>query len=266
MLPQPLPTSLSKWQNAPWGVARWLLPIVAVVCLLLAPRMQADEPTTLQFAGYKWTTRVDTGMPGPNRFAPANAFVDADGALHLRIARQPDGSWSCGEVLCASRLHFGTYDFAVEGPVSHMDPNVVLGMFTYPTKNIGGDGTNEIDIELSHWGNARAPVVNWTVYPVTLGLGQKARTARVAFASAVTFHRFVWTKTAVSFSDYDAPTPDPAHRVADWDFAPADPEQRIAQKPMQFLINLWLNDGKAPADGQTVEFKILGFHYTPAVE
>ena len=53
-------------------------------------------------------------------------------------------------------LGFGRYQFQVIGRIDQLDPNVVLGLFKYPTPDVGPDGTNEIDIEFAQWGRATA--------------------------------------------------------------------------------------------------------------
>ena len=68
------------------------------------------------------------------------------------------------EVLTKDRSGFGRYQFWVVGRVDRLDPNVVFGLFNYPTPDIGPDGTNEIDIEFAKWGKPEAPMGNYTVW------------------------------------------------------------------------------------------------------
>ena len=45
---------------------------------------------TLSFSGYTWTIKDSspgTAGPGPNNWAAANAFVDANGYLHLKLTK-----------------------------------------------------------------------------------------------------------------------------------------------------------------------------------
>jgi hypothetical protein len=107
----------------------------------------AAKATTIEFAGYTWDVRNGGGGPGPNNWSDKNAWVDDQKRLHLKIAKR-DGKWSCAELTMTKPLGFGKYDFVVNGAVGKLDDNVILGLFNYPTPEIGPDGTNEIDIEL----------------------------------------------------------------------------------------------------------------------
>src|SRR5262249_53763032 len=50
---------------------------------------------TLQFSGHEWIARAaPSDRGGPNDYDPANAWTDADGALHLRIAGEAP-HWTC---------------------------------------------------------------------------------------------------------------------------------------------------------------------------
>ena len=131
------------------------------------------EATDIAFSGYNWTIRPSgRGGPGPNNWDPTNVFVDANGYLHLKIT-QNKSKWSCAEVYTTvspntntGRLGFGRYQFQTGSRIDTLDPNVVLGLFNYPTSDVGPDGTNEIDIEYARWGNASWPNGNFTVWPV----------------------------------------------------------------------------------------------------
>jgi hypothetical protein len=108
---------------------------------------------TIQFSGYEWIVRdhgSDLSGPGPNLWDGSNVWVDESGDLHLKLTHTEDG-WHSAEVTMTQRLGFGRYQFQVIGPIDQLDPNVVLGLFNYPTEEVGPDGTNEIDIEFAHW-------------------------------------------------------------------------------------------------------------------
>src|SRR5207237_76888 len=117
--------------------------------LLPAPsRSDATRPEALalRFSDLDWVIRsAGTGGPGPNRWDPKNVWVDPDGRLHMKISHVGD-EWRCAELNTRRRLGFGRYQFQVIGRIDRLDRSVVLGLFDYPTPDVGKDGTNEIDV------------------------------------------------------------------------------------------------------------------------
>ena len=73
------------------------------------------------------------------------------------------------------RLGFGRYQFQISGRIDRFDDNVVLGLFNYPTGDVGPDATHEIDIEFARWGDAKNPIGNYTVWPVEKSLKQVSK-------------------------------------------------------------------------------------------
>lgn len=98
----------------------------------------------------------------------ANVSLDAHGYLHLQIV-QRNGKWTASEIFSVENLHFGTYQWVIEGDVYEMSPTTVVGLFTYgPTHHIGVDAENEIDIEFSQWNKTcHGCNADFTVYPST---------------------------------------------------------------------------------------------------
>ena len=143
-----------------------------LIASVLAPLMAAyasSSAKTIRFSGYDWKVKFGTHEgPGPNNWSENNVWVDQNGYLHLKLTQQGD-RWYCAEVLTQDRLGFGRYQFWVVGRVDRLDPNVVLGLFNYPTPDVGPDGTNEIDIEFAQWGKPEAPIGNYTVWPAREG-------------------------------------------------------------------------------------------------
>ena len=238
---------------------RQLLPIAfAVLAALCAPSACAR---TLIFSGYTWEVRTGTGGPGPNHWNAANARVDAAGALHLQI-RQVNGVWQCAEVFLDQRLGFGTYTFEVTGPIDRLDRNVVLGLFDYPTPDVGPDGTNEIDIEFSRWGNAANPIGNYTVWPAVAGLSPASHTFDFTLSNTRTTQRFAWSSTGIGFTSFRGFTT-AGTGYAHWTYQPSNPARHVPQNALPVHLNLWLFDGHAPSDGQPVEIVINRFTFTP---
>jgi hypothetical protein len=124
--------------------------------LALGLSIQAKE---VEFGGYTWAIRSGFGGPGPNTWDENNVWLDASTNLHLKTS-QRDGKWSCAEVTMRKRLGFGRYQFQVQGRVDRFDDYVVLGLFNYPTGDVGPDGTHEMDIEFARCPDFDSSLVN----------------------------------------------------------------------------------------------------------
>ena len=123
----------------------------------------------IRFSGYDWEVRPDSvGGPGPNHWDAGNVTLDRQGRLHLKLTHQ-GGVWHCAEVTTLRSFGFGRYQFQVTGALDRLDPNVVFGLFDYPPPAVGPDGTNEIDIEYSRWGDPAYFPASATVYPAHTG-------------------------------------------------------------------------------------------------
>ena len=63
-------------------------------------------PKKLMFSGYEWNVRqIPSERGGSNDYDPANAWTDAEGLLHLRLARR-DGGWTSAEVILTRALGY----------------------------------------------------------------------------------------------------------------------------------------------------------------
>ena len=224
---------------------------------------QAAAARVISFSGYKWQVRTGTGGPGPNLWSGSNVRVDSKGYLRLKITKQ-SGQWYAAEITSQKFFGFGRYQFQVIGWVDRFDPNVVLGLFNYPTPDVGPDGTNEIDIEFAHWGDPSYPIGNYTVWPAVIGPAQRTRSFGFSLSSPNTTQRFNWTSKKVVFKSLRGFTDVNSGQYATWVFQPADYLRYIPQHPMQVHFNLWLLDGQAPLDGVPVEIVLKSFKFTPA--
>lgn len=243
------------------------IPGLRAVALTLAAGLfstQLHAASPLSFSGYTWSVRSGQGGPGPNAWNPSNVWLDAHGHLHLKITLR-DGQWSCAEVTLQQRLGFGRYQFEVEGPIHQFDPNIVLGLFNYPTRDVGSDATHEIDIEIARWGNAAYPNGNFVVWPVDPSLKQTSKTFEFALTGTGSTHRFDWSPARVVFQSLQgfALGDKEGIELGRWTYEPQDALQRIAQKPMPVHLNLWLFQGRPPTDAKEVEVVIRRFTFTP---
>ena len=82
-------------------------------------------PDKITWSGVTWdvkTSRSAVG-PGPNLFDKANVSVDGVGNLHLRIAKNASGNWTCAEIIGPTSYGYGTYTFTLASQVDAFDPN-----------------------------------------------------------------------------------------------------------------------------------------------
>jgi hypothetical protein len=237
-----------------------------VLCGLVigAPASSGVNAQTITFGGYQWQVKSGTNLgPGPNTWNASNVWLDSQGALHLKISHA-NGVWSCAEVDMTQSLGFGTYQFQVTGRIDQLDKSVVLGLFNYPTPDVGPDGTNEIDIEFAHWGNAAWPNGNYTVWPAKAGVKQTSSTFNFKLNGNATTHRFTWKSQSILFQSLNGHRDDNKQQFAHWLFKPTDYTSQIPQKPIPVMLNLWLFQGQPPSDGNEVELVVSSFKFTPA--
>ena len=222
-----------------------------LLVVLVSPAAAAGKPgypDRITWNGLSWqvkTSRAAVG-PGPNVFSKANVSVDAAGRLHLRIARVGD-RWTAAEIIGPQSYGYGTYTFTLASDVSALDPNVVLGLFTWSDKP--QQAHREIDIEFARWGSAADPTnAQFVVQPHDAG-GHLYRFEQPAGAPSV--HSFTWTAGRVSFRSGAASF---TYSGAD---VPKPGDERVR-------LNLWLFEGRPPTDGQAVEVVVESFAFTPA--
>ena len=151
-------------------------------------------------------------------------------------------------------LGYGTYRFTVASPIGSLDPNVILGLFTWsddPAQN-----NREIDIEMSRWGSPTDPTnAQYVVAPANLP-GHLTRFTQPS-TTASTVHGFSWLPGRLGFASATAAgAPIAAAAYAGGD-VPTPGSERVH-------INLWLFRGLAPTNGSSVEVVLSSFAFTPA--
>jgi len=109
----------------------------------------------VHFSGYDWKVYGTSAIRGGinNLYDTDNAWTDAEGALHLRIAKKPQG-WTCAHVILTRSLGYGTYNFVVRD-TSQLEPAAILSMNTFDEWG-GEQHYREMDIELGRWGDAES--------------------------------------------------------------------------------------------------------------
>jgi hypothetical protein len=148
----------------------------------------------IHFSGYDWAVRSAGSDRGgeSNDYDPENVWVDEKGYLHLRMANK-NGKWSCAEVNLTRNLGYGTYKFVVQDS-AHLGPAAVVGLFTWDDLH-SADFRNELDIELSRWGDPQSKNAQYVVQPFYI----PENVSRFTVHSGVVTHSFRWEPGRVSF-------------------------------------------------------------------
>lgn len=210
---------------------------------------------TANGAALLWAVKASTTKvgPGPNFFSDSEGDVWVDQAgLHLSITKQRN-QWRCTEVIGQRSLGYGTYQFLVDSPLNNLDPNTVLGLFTWSDDTAYNH--REIDIEFSRWGNANAAMnAQYTVQPA----GTAGNLMRFSQGPVVpTIHRFTWLPDRVMFASWDGTDTSgpPTHQ---WEYRRPDVPIPGNENPR---LNLWLFRGRSSRN-QALTLTIKDFVFT----
>jgi hypothetical protein len=211
-------------------------------------------PTQIAWSGRTWQVKSSTSRvgPGPNYFSASsgNVWVDASAALHLRIT-QRNGRWYCAEIIGTDSPGYGTYLFEVASPVASLDPNLVLGLFTWSDK--AAYAHRELDVEFARWGNAADPTnAQYVVQPYDVAGHLRRLTVP---STTPTMHGFTWRPGQVAFASSDL-----AGFDVDWSYVGSDVPRSGGEN---VRLNLWLFGGAAPTDGREIEIVVTRFTFTP---
>ena len=226
---------------------------VVVVKSVRGEQWEASQ-RTLQFSGYEWHVRNVGSTRGgrENSYDSANAWTDANGFLHLRIANN-GGQWSCAEVKLLRSLGYGTYRFVVRD-VSQLEPAAVLSMFTWDDAD-AGQNHREMNIELTRWGDAGSKNAQYVVQPYYV----PANVVRFNVPAGILTHSFRWEPGRVAFKTVRGPVADGPALVAEHVFTSGVP----APGGESIHLNLFIfGNAKDPLQ-KAAEVVIEKFEYLP---
>ncbi|HEX4169629.1 MAG TPA: glycoside hydrolase family 16 protein [Bryobacteraceae bacterium] len=181
----------------------------------------------VSFCGYEWRVRNAPSSRGgaQNFYDPANVWVDASGAMHLRTLKTP-GKWTCAEVSLTRSLGFGTYLFSVRD-ISHLDPAATFGMFTWDYA--GGDQNNrEVDIEIGRWGDPNSKNAQFVIQPSYV----PANVFRFSVPAGTITHSFTWETGRMSFKSVRVP----GSTIARYDFTSGVPSPGLESVRMVLYV------------------------------
>ena len=247
--------------------ARYFLIVLVLLfsgCKTIQPVIETSDQTNIYWSGFNW--KVKSGKtkqgPGPNFFSAnrKSVWVDENGLLHMTI-RRVNGNWMCSEIICNEELGYGRYIFQLSTPVDHLDPNAVLGLFTW--RSSGGKHNNEIDIEISRWGNPVSHNAQYIVQPYTIpGNIYRFDISQVGDFSS---HEFLWMPDAVYFHSfhghYNSSGDYP--EIKSWIYT----KSKIPNPwKTHVRINLWLNNSTGPMKKKDLEVVVKAFEFIPLKE
>ena len=219
--------------------------------------------TRIPFSGYVWAVK-DHGKsfagPGPNRFSDSSGsvWVDDDDRLHMKI-RRIKGKWYASEVINLCTLGYGSYRIFLDNEVHALDPNVVLGLFTWSDQP--AEAHRELDIEFARWSDPANLNAQYVVQPYD----QPGNIFQFWQAGAMPQSTQIlhWTPGQALFesrSGHWTPTA-PGGLYASLPFMQGIP----SSVDENFRFNLWLFRSGPPTDGQDVEVIIKRFEFEPAL-
>jgi hypothetical protein len=167
--------------------------VIAVAVVKGNPSTAVVEKT-VHFSGYDWVVRSAGSDRGgePNSYDPENAWVDRSGFMHLRMEER-NGKWTCAEVYLTRSLGYGTYKFVVQDS-AHLSPSAVFGLFTWDLER-SQNFRNEIDIELSRWGDPKGKNAQYVIQPFYV----PENVSRFTVPAGAVAHSFRWEPGKVSF-------------------------------------------------------------------
>jgi hypothetical protein len=242
--------------------APMLLPLTADAQEAGSPSAAPSGMRQITFSGYTWQVKNSQDRvigPGPNSFSDSqrNVWVDSTDRLHLRIEKR-NGRWYSAEVNSTASFGYGTYRWYLDTPVDNLDPNVVLGMFTWNddlTQN-----HRELDIEFARWGNAAYANGQFTVQPYEVPGNQFTFDEPAGVAQST--HSLVWGPGSAAFTSVRGygPTAEPGRQIASKTLTQGVPQAGGENARM----NLWLFEGSAPTNQRAVEVVVKRFEFLPA--
>ncbi|MFZ2782593.1 MAG: hypothetical protein WAZ31_11200 [Rectinemataceae bacterium] len=222
----------------------------------------------MKFSGFDWVVRTSEVSEGPrdNLFGgrDVSVFAENGGSLVLKIT-EDEGAWKAAEVYYPHRFGYGTYLFRISTPLADLDPNVVLGLFTYSSQRAYNN--REIDIEFSAWGEKTdLPTLGQFVVQPYDDAGHMNSFPVTAFTGPSS-HAFTWLEDRVEFASWTGLGPRPAEGdpslVASWTFVGAKAVPKPGNEAVH--MNLYLADGNSPPAGKgRTSVTIESFSFAPA--
>jgi hypothetical protein len=222
---------------------------------------------TIDFSGYTWRVKGPGYYgPGPSVFSddPSSVWADGTDRLHLTI-RNSGGSWTSTEVALEDTLGYGDYIFTTVGSIDTLDPRAVLGLFLWQygpcwdPAYFWWNPYNEIDVEISRWGNPSNDVAQFVAQPYDWPGNLSRFDASWGDGELASF-AFRWLPDRVEFRSWRGGPGEesPGASVHSWTYI--GPHVPRPEQP-RVHINLWQYEAP-PGTNQEVVFD--AFTFVPA--
>lgn len=213
---------------------------------------------TIDFSGRTWRVKGPGFYgPGPSRFGDTSNFVwvDANDRLHMTI-KNVSGTWYSTEVTTEETLGYGDYVFTTLGRIDDLHPNVVLGLFLwqyarcYQPENGWWNPYNEIDVEISRWGNPGNEIGQFVTQPWDYP-GNMSRFDATFSEGELSSYAFRWLPDRVEYRSWRGGPQDetPANLIHTWTYT--GPHIPRPEQP-RVHINLWQFTGPPSSDEEVV--------------
>jgi hypothetical protein len=229
------------------------------------PSVGSFRPSCLSdinFADCNWLVRdshTRTVNPGNNYFDPDNAWVE-NNDLHLKITKDAE-HWHCAEVFTRRSFGGGTFSFEVSNNIASLDPNVILGLFTWD-EFAPHYSNREMDVELGRWGDPSGGNAQYVIQPWNK-TGHLHKFNVDPFGDDSFTNVLQWGFNRVVFESYFGPIASSADNdlIDSWIYEANDVPRPGSEN---LRINLWLKGGKPLYDDVNVfEVVIKDFNVNP---
>jgi len=203
-----------------------------------------------------WIASQRVGPPAINEFLYSNVY-GKNNSICLSIKSKEGGGVTSAEFRSSEKMWYGTYLIELNY-LPEFEKKYVFGFFTYPSVDIGPDGTNEIDIEISRWGSAARPRGNFGLFTALRSIAHKPIVNRFDLPpiNERTFLAVIWEPDYIRyliFTDKEL--------LKSWDIYD-DGRGIIPKYPQSVYINFWSLDNKYQSE--PAELCVNGFSYLPS--
>ena len=227
--------------------------VLAVATIKGAGEVTARPANMLSFSGYEWEVRqIGSDRGGSNEYDASNAWTDAEGFLHLRLARREE-RWTSAEVILTRTLGYGTYAFTVRD-ISSLDPSAAFGMLTWDDQG-AEQNHREMDIEISQWGDRSIPNAQFVLQPYYV----PANVVRFAAPAGTLTHSFRWEPGRAWFKTVRGRNAAAGGLIAQHEFTSGVPTPGTER----VRINLYYFRYSPQPPKQDVEVVLERFQYLP---
>ena len=218
------------------------------------------DPSSVEFSGYHWQVKEGYASPGQNRWSKENVRIDAEGQLHLRLKHKANG-WYCAEIRSVEWFRYGSFLFHLIANPTHLDPQIVLGMFLYNEMS-----QNEIDVEISRWGKESETNLHYSLHNRNGPVMVEDFLLNLSEGDFST-HRIDWLSDRIVYSSQYGHRQDLQGLVFRKIVAASESEDTfLPNGKMRVHLNLWLFRGNAPDPDAEMEVIIRQFVYLPTGE